>query len=91
MPERLERLRKLLDELKAEIAATDAIDEKTQELMRELESEIETALEEENPEHFEEHTIMEQLHDVVDEFQVDHPALSQFVRRMIDGLGQMGI
>jgi hypothetical protein len=87
----LEKLRSLLSELKAEIAASDAIDEKTQSLMRELEAEIEVALEQENPGHFEQHSIMERLQDSATDFQAEHPALSQFVRRMIDGLGQMGI
>jgi len=91
VPHRLEKLKGLLDELKSEIAAAESIDEATRKLLLDLENEIETALEIQNPEHLDQHSILEQLQESAIDFQADHPALSKFVRRMIDGLGQIGI
>jgi len=91
MPERIQELRRLVDELEEELHGIDSLDEKSRLVLREAAEEIQAALHKDDVDGIEHATMTEGLNDMVSEFKSSHPTLYAVVNRMIDVLGQMGI
>lgn len=91
MSDELQRLQTTLDEVQSRLAQSSELDDVTRRLLSQLENEIVQALEEQNPQHFVGHSIMDRLREAEVEFEAEHPTLSQFLLRTINGLAQMGI
>ncbi|MHB0956453.1 MAG: DUF4404 family protein [Pirellulaceae bacterium] len=92
MSERVERLRSLIKELEAELAALDTVDAESQQALTDALRELRTALSNRvGAEAFSSDSLVERLREAEGNFQVSHPTISGLVVRMIDALGQLGI
>lgn len=91
MPERMTKLRALLEELEQEIRGVESLDEQSRELLKEAADEIQAALHEEDSEKLAHQSLSEKLGESVAEFDSSHPTLHGVVNRIIYMLGQMGI
>ncbi|HUS38862.1 MAG TPA: DUF4404 family protein [Pirellulales bacterium] len=91
MPERIEKLRTLLDELEQELHDVDSLDDESRTMLKDAAEEIQAALQEENAANLEHQTISQKLGETVSEFESSHPTLHAVVGRIVDVLGQMGI
>ncbi len=85
-------LRKLIEQLHAEIKNTHTVDEKDQELLSHLELDIRELLgrTEGNvgPVH---PSTIRRLEEGLDHFEVSHPALTLLLSRLLEGLSNVGI
>lgn len=85
-----QQLRKMLQQLHAELQQSDSVDEHSRELLRNVMADIHAILEpaaaKANPE-----SLITRLREVVDEFEESHPALTEAVGRVADALAKMGI
>jgi hypothetical protein len=91
MPEKIQKLRILVDELEQELQGVESLDDESRSMLKEAADEIQTALQKEDVEGIEHQTMSARLNDVVAEFETSHPTLYAVVNRMVDVLGQMGI
>ena len=91
MPERIQELRRLLDELEEELHGIESLDDKSRMMLKETAKEIQAALQKEDVTSMEHQTMSAGLNDVISEFKSSHPTLYAVVNRMVDVLGQMGI
>ena len=85
-------LRKLLEQLHAEIEATHAVDEKESELLHHIEGDIAALLghSEETVEPSEGFNV-ENLENAVSKFEVTHPSLTANITKLLDILSSSGI
>jgi hypothetical protein len=83
-----DHLRELLESLRHELDRTDAVDERSRALLREVDAEIREALDRPEP-HAE--SVSERLRDTIQNFEGEHPRLTEAVSRVIDALVKMGI
>lgn len=92
MPDRLEKLRVALAELERELASVEEVDEDLRGQLESVRSDINQALESGSPpEEFEPQSLIERLTAAEQQFEGAHPAVAGVVRRLIDGLAQLGI
>lgn len=91
MPERIQELRRLLDELEEELHGIESLDDKSRLMLKEAAEEIQVALQKEDVASIEHQTMSAGLTDAISEFKSSHPTLYAVVNRMVDVLGQMGI
>ena len=91
MPEKIQNLRILVDELEQELQSVESLDDESRSMLKEAAHEIQTALQKEDVEGIAHQTMSARLNDVVAEFKTSHPTLYAVVNRMVDVLGQMGI
>ena len=91
MPERIQELRRLLDELEEELRGIESLDDKSRLMLQEAAEEIQAALQKEDVASIEHQTMSAGLNDIISEFKSSHPTLYAVVNRMVDVLGQMGI
>ena len=90
MPDRLDKLRGVLNELEAELGQLDSIDEGTREDLADAAAEIAIILR--RGKRTEKAKQVEtSLHDRLVEFEASHPQLAGILTRLIDGLGQLGV
>lgn len=83
-----DELRELLEQLHTRLASTSALDEDSRKLLSTVSQDIEKALAggeggEEPPQ--------PRLEALAVDFEVEHPALAEVLRRIIDTLGKAGI
>jgi hypothetical protein len=90
MPEHREKLRTTLLELESELREVDSLDTDARALLAEVAREIEVLLERTEP-HPAPAPLQDRLLDSLEQFEVAHPTLAGIVRRLVDGLGQLGI
>ena len=88
MPEKIQKLRTLVDELEQELQGVESLDDESRPMLKEAADEIHAALQKEDVEH---QRMSVRLNDVVAEFKTSHPMLYAVVNRMVNVLGQMGI
>lgn len=87
-----QELRKLLEELHAEIKNTGAVDENGTEMLRDLDEEIHALLLRSGDRPIEEHEpLQKHLQDTFDYFEVSHPSLTKVVSRLLEFLSDTGI
>jgi chromosome segregation ATPase len=92
MPQRSDKLRVVLSELERELAATDEVDDDLRQRLEAVRGEITAALEAgESSADLEPHSFIERLTAAEQEFEGAHPTLAGVLRRLIDGLAQLGI
>lgn len=91
MPERIQELRRLVDELEQELHGIESLDDKSRLVLKEAAEEIQAALHKDDVDSIEHETMSAGLNEMVSEFKSSHPTLYAVVNRMIDVLGQMGI
>ena len=91
MPERVTRLKALLQELETELRSLDTLDDESKEALETTLAEVHTALGKQESGSLEPESLIQRLRAAEDSFQVTHPNLSGIVLRMIDALGQLGI
>ena len=91
MPERIQKLKALLEELQQELQDGEPLDEEARSKLKQTADEIQEALRQENVSDMEHQTLSDGLSDAVSEFESSHPTLYAVVNRMVDVLGQMGI
>ncbi|MDA1054338.1 MAG: DUF4404 family protein [Planctomycetota bacterium] len=90
MPERIEKLRAMVTELEAELAALTELDDATRALLEETVSELQATLSKQ-PAEIEHQSLTERLTESAEAFESSHPTLFGIVKRTIDALAQMGI
>jgi len=91
MSEHIDQLRATLEELQDELHAIESLDPQTRELLEGAKVEVELALHRDEAESLENHSVIDRLQTVGEDFNESHPALSRIVGNLIDVLGQMGI
>ncbi|HLQ22984.1 MAG TPA: DUF4404 family protein [Gemmatimonadales bacterium] len=82
-----EELRKILEQLHAELAAADPIDAAFSERLRTLQGDIRDALARETPPS----SLRTRLEDAVVHFEVSHPTLARRLAAVIDTLALYGL
>jgi hypothetical protein len=80
-----EHLRRMLENLHAELQSAETVDESSRELLREVDADIQSLLERSDAEKEESLTLR------LREFEERHPALTEAVGRVLDAIAKMGI
>jgi hypothetical protein len=85
-------LRKLLQQLDAEVKNTQAVDEKGSELLHDLEGDISALLErsDENPVQLHP-TSIKHMESALDHFETTHPSLTELISKLLESLSNVGI
>ncbi len=92
MPQRIEKLRAIVKELEAELAALDTVDAQAHEILEAALEDLREALGKTDAAAIDSaDSLIERLRTAEGSFQVSHPTLSGLVLRMINALGQLGI
>jgi uncharacterized protein YukE len=91
MPERVEKLRAAIRELKHELNSAESLDEATRRALEDTAEEIEATLRADEPAELNEGAIHSRLQSTLEQFEASHPALASMLSRVIDTLGQIGI
>jgi glycine/D-amino acid oxidase-like deaminating enzyme len=91
MPERLDKLRAVVDELERELHSLDEVDPETRRLLEEAHREIQGALVSRSSERLEPRALSGRLEDVAQRFEATHPTLAGVLERLVNGLAQLGI
>jgi hemerythrin-like domain-containing protein len=91
MSESHEQLRRTVRELEDELHRLDSVDESAREVLREALREIVAALRADGAPDLERETMTDRLNQAAGVFEGQHPTISGIIRRVVDGLGQMGI
>jgi hypothetical protein len=85
-------LRKLIEQLHAEIENTHSFDEKGQELLLHLEADIRELLERTGENAAQLHpSAIQRMQDGLDHFEVTHPALTELIAKLLEALSKAGI
>lgn len=85
-----EELKALLQRLHDELSTTDSLDEDAQALLGTVVNDIHTVLGEETSEDTD-HSFVDRLKEVTDDFEEEHPKLTEAVGQVIEALSRMGI
>jgi hypothetical protein len=85
-----QRLLKMLEQLRAELAQTDRIDVETSGELEKLIDDLERALEQGDEEMAEDVEPVSGLRDMLLKYEVEHPQLSAAIGRVADALAAMG-
>ena len=91
MPERLEKIKHLLQELESELAQLDRSDPEATELLKNASAEIDAAISDKNPSAIESDSLTHQLRDRLEDFESHHPNITALANRIADALAQLGI
>jgi hypothetical protein len=91
MPERIEKLKAIVQELEAELESLDSVDAQSQQVLEGALDDLRTALGKQDSESLESDSMVERLRAAEAEFQMSHPTVAGLVLRMINALGQLGI
>ncbi len=87
-----ENLRKLLEQLHDELERAESMDEKGDELLRHLNADIENLLKRsEKGKGQTDESVLRQLEDAIDHFEVTHPTLTTMLSEMMTILSNAGI
>ena len=96
MPQRIEKLKSTLEELRRELDRTEGLEPEERSLLASTVSELQQRLDraspqEVSPQEDEDNSLEERLEELEGRFQVRHPALAGLILRVVDALGQLGI
>jgi hypothetical protein len=87
-----QELRKLIEQLHAEIENTHTVDKKGQELLVHLEADIRELLERTGQNVVQLHpSAMQRMQDGLEHFEVTHPALTELLAKLLEALSKAGI
>ena len=84
-----EERRKVLEEFRNQVAATENLDEKGRTLLQSLNAEIDRLSEDEADDTPD--TVLEQLQESIEHFQDTHPSLTMTLSQMLTALSNAGI
>jgi chromosome segregation ATPase len=82
-----ERLRRILEQLHAELASTDTVDSELRKRLQELRSEVSEAMKREHPPA----SLRDRLEDGVAQFEASHPTVARRMAEVIDTLALYGL
>ncbi len=91
MSEHLDKLRAAVARLEQELHSVKSLDSESRELLESARKEIQEALGSGETSSLEAPTLVDRLNGAVEDFEVSHPTLAGVVRRLVDGLTQLGI
>lgn len=91
MPERIEKLKEIVQELEAELESLETVDAESRALLEEALKDLRTALGKTDTESLHAESMIERLRTTEEGFQVSHPTISGLVMRTINALAQLGI
>lgn len=91
MSEQYEKLKATVRELEHELRSFDAMDDETRDMLREVLGEIQGVLGGEDATASQRQSWKDRLSDSAYQFEGAHPTIAGVIRRLLDGLGQMGI
>ena len=83
-----QKLRELLEQLHNELEQTTSVDEKGREMLAHLSTDIQKLLE---PSETADRTILSQLQDAIDHFEVEHPTITSALSQILNTLSNAGI
>ncbi len=87
-----QNLRKLIEDLHAEIQDTQSVDEKGQELLVHLDADIRKLLAQSGEMAVPAHpSTLRRLEEGLDHFEVTHPTLTILISKVLEGLSNVGI
>ena len=87
-----QEVRKLIEQLHAEIANTQTVDEKGQELLRHLDADIHELLKRTGGTGIQLHpSTVQRMEDGLGHFEATHPALTTLIARLLEALSNAGI
>ena len=87
-----QELRKLIEQLHAEIQNTHTVDEKGQKLLHHLESDIRELLDRTGENAVQVHpSTIQRMEEGLSHFEATHPALTTLLSRLLDSLSNAGI
>jgi len=83
-----QKLRELLEQLHNELEQTASVDEKGREMLTHLSADIQKLL---GPSTAPSQSILTQLQEAIDHFEVDHPAITSALSQILNALNNAGI
>ena len=83
-----QKLRELLEQLHSELKQTESVDEKGREMLSHLSADIQKLLE---PSETADQSVLTQLQDAIDHFEVEHPAITSALSQILNTLSNAGI
>ena len=83
-----QKLRELLEQLHNELEQTATVDEKGREMLAHLNTDIQKLL---KPSEDADQSILSQLQDAIDHFEVEHPAITSALSQILNTLSNAGI
>jgi hypothetical protein len=83
-----QKLRELLEQLHNELEQTASVDEKGREMLAHLNTDIQKLLE---PSEVADRSILKQVQDAIDHFEVEHPAITSALSQILNTLSNAGI
>ena len=91
MLDQFEKLKATVKELEEELHSVQTVDDGTRAVLHEVMQEIQSVLHEDGPTAFQPQSVTDRLNQALSQFEDDHPGMAGIIRRLIDGLGQLGI
>lgn len=91
MPDQQEKLKAIVRELERELRSFEAMDDETRDVLREVLEEIQGVLGGEEVTPSQQESWRGRLSDAAYQFEGAHPTIAGVIRRLMDGLAQMGI
>lgn len=91
MPDRLKKLKTLVQELELELATLNPKDSEATRLLQDASDQIDAAIHGDDPHTWTSSDVAEQLGQALTDFETRHPTLTAVVNRVAEALGQLGI
>ncbi len=79
-------LKQQLEKLRLILAGAEELPRETREELEHVVADISTALEDEPP-----RDLVDRINSVIEDFEAHHPTLTDLLRRIVEGLANMGI
>jgi len=83
-----QKLRELLQQLHDELERTKSVDEKGREMLNHLSADIQKFI---DPAEADDDTLFGRIQDAIDQFEVDHPAITAALSQVLNTLNNAGI
>jgi hypothetical protein len=87
----IEKLRAAVSELEQELQRLKTVDDDARRVLHGAVQEIRAALHEEESSEARRSSLIKRLQDSMEQFEATHPAVTNILSRLIDGLAQLGI
>jgi len=83
-----QKLRELLQQLHDELERTESVDEQGREMLNHLSADIQKFI---DPAEEDDDTLFGRIQDAIDQFEVDHPAITAALSQVLNTLNNAGI
>ncbi len=91
MPDRLKKLKTLVQELEQELTTLNPKDVEATRLLKNASDQIDAAIHGDDTQTWTSSDVAEQLSEALTDFETRHPTLTAVVNRIAEALGQLGI